>query len=623
MQLTRLVTNQVALCLLCLFFLSAFKPTSALPGVLKGIGGDASSSSHKKGHGIGGLFGHGNSNNGKPAKKPPGQGPNDGKPPGKPPGQGPSDGKPPGKPPGQGPNDGKPPGKPPGQGPNDGKPPGKPPGQDPNDGKPPNKPPGPHSTNDGKSPSKPTVSHTTNDGGPPQAAATGNPSPNPACKKPGNKTHRNSPRGSKDNSSPVSECSDDDDPFSDSNDIDPFSDNHAVEDINEVNDGPTLDKKPGIGVEFESGQLSFINKECNAKDTFSLKGKDVNGRVGDSWSLTVDTTSSKKGHLQGEYILNGKKLKIGTETAHKAAKAAADDFWKPFNGMKEKEVPSITIVGAPNAECSAWNLSQPRTEAMFPLIEWQYQVTVPMPLGAIHNVFEKAHLGQDTPILARGRHPSKSRMIWVNKNFFQASPEGNTGESISHEAMAFFSMILSYAKNVRQRKGPDYSPKMLSPIMPRTDFANIYQDVKPAIKGNLYKLVSVLACYKNGDDDKVELDSILCDGDVENPKPKVDIDNLTFEFQGEHPETKKTSAKVKLQDWMDQLEKGKDILAEADRLIDGQVGGLNSAREEVFGDSKRLVPLFEFRDIGSVKASQFEKTVKDVEQAVIDYHKAF
>lgn len=117
----------------------------------------------------------------------------------------------------------------------------------------------------------------------------------------------------------------------------------------------------------------------------------------------------------------------------------------------------------------------------------------------------------------------------------------------------------------------------------------------------------------------------MCDGDAKNPKPKKNLNEMTeIHMKGENPKTKKKEEhRVRLKEWMEKLPKGQDLLAEGDAVIDKQVGGLKSAREEVYRDSKRLVPLFEFRDIGAAKASRFKKVVDEIEDAVVDYHKRF
>lgn len=61
-------------------------------------------------------------------------------------------------------------------------------------------------------------------------------------------------------------------------------------------------------------------------DTIKTKGQVVNGRQGNDWNLTVDTTNNIPGNVQAEYILDGKKIKIGSGRAAAAAKEVADDL---------------------------------------------------------------------------------------------------------------------------------------------------------------------------------------------------------------------------------------------------------------------------------------------------------
>lgn len=88
-------------------------------------------------------------------------------------------------------------------------------------------------------------------------------------------------------------------------------------------------------------------------------------------------------------------------------------------------------------------------------------------------------------------------MVWVNKNFFQSSPQGIKVEDVTAEEMAFFSLVLSYVKNRPGETVVD-SFKKRSNIMPRTNFVSLYEGVESSLKGkDLYELVQVLACYKN------------------------------------------------------------------------------------------------------------------------------
>ena len=111
---------------------------------------------------------------------------------------------------------------------------------------------------------------------------------------------------------------------------------------------------------------------------------------------------------------------------------------------------------------------------------------------------------------------------------------------------------------------------------------------------------------------------------MKNPKPKKDIDEMAYmKLKGVNPKTRKREDReVKLKEWMDGLPKGEDLLSYADEVIDGQIGGLKSAREELL-NSKRLVPLFEFRDIGGVSSNRFQKVVDDIEDSLVTLHKKY
>ncbi|KAL8883414.1 MAG: hypothetical protein Q9215_008245, partial [Flavoplaca cf. flavocitrina] len=65
-----------------------------------------------------------------------------------------------------------------------------------------------------------------------------------------------------------------------------------------------------------------------------------------------------------------------------------------------------------------------------------------------------------------------------------------------------------------------------------------------------------------------------------------------------------------------------DRLSEADKVIDGSVGGLGKAFENVLG-TNRAVPLFEFRKPAGVRVANIEDKVTQAEQAIIDNHRKF
>ena len=91
-------------------------------------------------------------------------------------------------------------------------------------------------------------------------------------------------------------------------------------------DGPTSDKAPGMGVEFETAGIKFASADCDKPSTDSSKGKMVGNRQGENWKLTADTTFNEAGLLDAEYILDGTQIKLDTGKASEAAEAVANDI---------------------------------------------------------------------------------------------------------------------------------------------------------------------------------------------------------------------------------------------------------------------------------------------------------
>ncbi|KAL2011193.1 hypothetical protein VTN00DRAFT_3911 [Thermoascus crustaceus] len=166
----------------------------------------------------------------------------------------------------------------------------------------------------------------------------------------------------------------------------------------------------------------------------------------------------------------------------------------------------------------------------------------------------------------------------------------NCNPCVKDDALGFFLLVLSYAKSAEQVQ-PDTSPKMRTSIMPRTNFAKMFELIKPGIPHGLndkflYDIVKILACYRN-EGENVAIDSNFCSGEKDDPKPNGKLDSMAFPIS-----YKGKGQKVHIQEWMDSLEKGEDELSKADKIIDGQIGGLGSAAENVL-DTDRPVPLFE------------------------------
>ena len=148
------------------------------------------------------------------------------------------------------------------------------------------------------------------------------------------------------------------------------------------------------------------------------------------------------------------------------------------------------------SNCNPWRISAPEHGGQADQIKWAPQVTAPLPLEGISDLFTKAVAGKASDLLPT--IPMQS-MVWVSKDFFQSNPNSISADSVKADVLGFFSLILSYAKNARD-EDEDKSPKELTSIMPRTEFTTIFAQVKTSVPLNpntLYGLVKVLACYKN------------------------------------------------------------------------------------------------------------------------------
>ena len=156
----------------------------------------------------------------------------------------------------------------------------------------------------------------------------------------------------------------------------------------------------------------------------------------------------------------------------------------------------MTVQGSP---CNPWEIAEPEPGNQADQIKWATQVTAPLPLEAISDLFSKAVIKTASALLPTTL-PEKN-MVWVTTDFFQSNPNSISADSVKADVLGFFSLILSYAKSATTEDvDEDVSPKTLTSIMPRTEFTTIFAQVKSRVPLNpntLYELVKILACYKN------------------------------------------------------------------------------------------------------------------------------
>jgi hypothetical protein len=124
-------------------------------------------------------------------------------------------------------------------------------------------------------------------------------------------------------------------------------------------------------------------------------------------------------------------------------------------------------------------------------------VTVPMPLEAIHDIIGQAIAKNPAKLPILSTEMLCPNMVYVTKEFFQSPRSGVSPDNVKEDLLGFLSLVMSYAK-AADILDEDTSPKMMTCIMPRTDFTSMFHEVGSQLQGaNLYDLVKVLSCYKN------------------------------------------------------------------------------------------------------------------------------
>ena len=133
----------------------------------------------------------------------------------------------------------------------------------------------------------------------------------------------------------------------------------------------------------------------------------------------------------------------------------------------------------------------------------------------------------------------------------------------------------------------------------------------------LSKSTDVHACHQAKRLNRIDGD--YCGGTVEAPEPNDKMDGQTFKTSN----SEGGSDSCTVQEWIQSIQDGTspDRLSEVDGVIDGSIGGLKDALENVI-NTDRAVPLFEFRRLPGVKSTDIKDRVTNAEQALIDYHHA-
>lgn len=96
------------------------------------------------------------------------------------------------------------------------------------------------------------------------------------------------------------------------------------------------------------------------------------------------------------------------------------------------------------------------------------------------------------------RNPGTQQL--VKQAFFRQKPNSIEPKSVLDDALAFCSMVLTYAKSIANKPlKKDESAKLRSQFMPRTDFHTLYKQVESQLPGDLWTIIDTISCYKTSD----------------------------------------------------------------------------------------------------------------------------
>ncbi|PLB53064.1 hypothetical protein P170DRAFT_423840 [Aspergillus steynii IBT 23096] len=317
-----------------------------------------------------------------------------------------------------------------------------------------------------------------------------------------------------------------------------------------------------------------------------------------------------------EYILDGRRLKLGSGKAARAAQRVTNDLedWSPGANAPDFDR-FVWVEGEKVGHLTPFTITKPTKSQDLNKIDWARRVTAPMPLRVINKLMRQGILDPDGP-LSPVLPKFKERMVWVGLEYFRSRPQGIELRDLTDDALRFFALVLSYAKASGSCSGR--SPKFSTSIMPRTDFATMFRlaNLDNILRDkSFYEIVKIASCYeidKTGHIKRViSIDPRYSNGTLEEPLPNNKLDTAQFVI-GE--------AKINVRDWLEGIQHGTDILSEFDADHgDTQIGALGMRTERVFG-RQELAPIFVFRNLGSSKKEAFARDVQEAEECVIRLH---
>jgi hypothetical protein len=197
-------------------------------------------------------------------------------------------------------------------------------------------------------------------------------------------------------------------------------------------------------------------------------------------------------------------------------------------------------------------------------------------------------------------------------------------KDIDDDFLGFFSLLATYCV-AAEHSTPDFGPKRIIPIMPRTDFVTQYNLIKPKLtaqladgKTSLYDIIRKITGSHGDTLGKTtfkwlphvtkQIQQTWIGKAEDLHSGTITVEKFLTYLQGSEKENKGHPLQLDLVSLMDET------------LRHGQIGGLG-AKMEVAYQSHKLVPLFEFRELPQIKGKDLQATFTGYEEMTKILHK--
>ncbi|KAF2654194.1 hypothetical protein K491DRAFT_717366 [Lophiostoma macrostomum CBS 122681] len=334
----------------------------------------------------------------------------------------------------------------------------------------------------------------------------------------------------------------------------------------------------------------------------------------DDWQLTAEHSSTNGiSDLTFEWIINGLNVKLKSGRDHLVLPGVWDDMANNIENLNPHVGDTFGITTVDSSRYGEWTLTAPITfsfSAFFPGI----QVTKSIPMSGIYDIIKNSE-GSHTNVLVPLLRRRTQNLVLITSEDLREHYTDDT--NMTDSLLGFFSLLMSWV-NTGTKLRNDGGPKQLIHIMPRTDFAKLYdlygKDDEGSSGGNDLaekKGISDVAhaTFKWAKDTPVKNvfnryigtsvpgPNEKCTGEEIERRPGAVDTSVDWITKGSDIEKRE----LDVESWVRNIEQnGYDLLAIMDTLVwDGQIGGFGDRTEGPLSDDtpEDELPLYEIRDL--------------------------